>query len=192
MFCIYLTVFSRLLQGQPIESRRAMISEAFESLHAVEPFECKVLAQLFRSHNHPDVLDCLKTPDDVSRQFIASFTLHSYNDQVTRHDFVEYYTSVSACIDDDYFFERLLCGCWDMPPRHTFADVSRVNMLAVDITRGLYPDKRSVEVWLDPEEVLLQEEKATLFPNPRPEALMEQNKVKVISIQILIYNFFEI
>lgn len=58
--------------------------------------------------NHPDVVSGRKTPDDVLGEFLETFEMHHNISDLSRRDrkvtweeFEEYYTNISASIDND-------------------------------------------------------------------------------------------
>ena len=66
------------------------------------------IKKVYNAKAHPDVKSGKRTEDDALLEFLDTFEVHhalkSPNDRdgkVTSKEFIEYYTSVSASIDDD-------------------------------------------------------------------------------------------
>jgi hypothetical protein len=62
---------------------------------------------------HPDVLTGKKTQQEVLRQFFDTFEVGGEKDgKVTRQEWENYYTNISASIDDDAYFELMVRNAW--------------------------------------------------------------------------------
>ena len=60
------------------------------------------LIDSYDASKHPDVLAGKKTADEVLREFLDTFDVGGEKDgKVTRNEFENYYSNVSASIDDD-------------------------------------------------------------------------------------------
>ena len=78
-----------------------------------------ILKTKFSAINHPDVISKRKTEDDVLFEFLESFDDFcqylaelSPIKEITIDDFIEYYTNLNICIDDDNEFAAILNNVW--------------------------------------------------------------------------------
>ena len=103
------------LRGHMNERRRGMVMQAFERLDkdgsgVIEPDD---IVDAYDASKHPDVISGKKTANDVYREFLDTFDVGGVHDgKVTRDEFVNYYDNVSACIDDDDYFELMIRNAW--------------------------------------------------------------------------------
>lgn len=70
---------------------------------------------------HPDVKSGKKTEDEVLKEFLETFEMHhnvmngSQSDgTVTLEEFIEYYTNISANIDNDAYFDLMMTNAWNI------------------------------------------------------------------------------
>jgi len=69
---------------------------------------------------HPDVKSGKRTPDEIFTEFLETFEQH-YNTinggesdgKITPEEWLEYYTHVSASIDNDAYFELMMSNAWN-------------------------------------------------------------------------------
>ena len=60
------------------------------------------IARLYDIKAHPDLISGQKTENEIYREFLDSFDVGGQIDgKVTEHEWIEYYTNLSATIDDD-------------------------------------------------------------------------------------------
>jgi len=83
--------------------------------------DAQEIADLYNAKKHPAVVDGRKTEEQVLGEFLETFEQHhnmrSGNEadgQVTTEEFVEYYTNVSASIDDDMYFSHMMNQAWNL------------------------------------------------------------------------------
>lgn len=102
-----------MVRGDLTKNRRALVEKAFQKLDANGNGVVEVddLVGVYNASKHPAVLEGRKTEEQVLGEFLETFEQHhnvktdSQADfQVTLEEFVEYYTNVSASIDDDMYF----------------------------------------------------------------------------------------
>lgn len=92
-----------------------MIAMAFKVLDKdgsgiVEPED---LLNSYDTSNHPDVIRGKKTPSEVLREFLDTFDVGGVKDGfVTKEEFENYYSNISASIDDDDYFELMMRNAW--------------------------------------------------------------------------------
>ena len=76
------------------------------------------LNRIYDGREHPDVIHNLNTAENVKLSFLESFDIGGeVEGKVTRNEFVNYYTNIGACIDDDEYFEQIARGVWKVPPQ---------------------------------------------------------------------------
>jgi len=78
---------------------------------------------VYNASKHPDVLKGKKTEDEVLAEFLETFDIHHANHTgdhkladpvITFDEFLEYYTNISASIDDDKYFELMMTNAWKL------------------------------------------------------------------------------
>ena len=71
------------------------------------------VALIYDASKHPMVMSGAKSADAVLREFLDTFDVGGEVDgKVTRDEFVNYYTNISANIDDDDYFELMIRNAW--------------------------------------------------------------------------------
>lgn len=70
---------------------------------------------------HPDVKSGKRTENEVLTEFLETFEQHyntttsGQNDgRITPQEWLEYYTHVSASIDNDAYFELMMSNTWNI------------------------------------------------------------------------------
>ena len=103
------------LRGKMNARRRGMVLQAFARLDkdgsgVIEPDD---IVDAYDASKHPDVISGKKTANDVYREFLDTFDVGGVHDgKVTKDEFENYYDNVSACIDDDDYFELMIRNAW--------------------------------------------------------------------------------
>ena len=95
--------------------RRRLVSQAFQKVDADRNgyLEVSDLKQFYNAKKHPDVLSGKKTEEDVLLEFLETFEeQHDSEQRVTLEEFTEYYSNVSASIDNDQYFELMMNNAW--------------------------------------------------------------------------------
>lgn len=74
---------------------------------------------LYNVEKHPDFKSGKKTKQTIMRDFMKTFELYTDiqnipDGQVTQEEFRDYYTFVSASIDNDQYFELMMTNCWKL------------------------------------------------------------------------------
>jgi len=75
------------------------------------------ICDTYNAKKHPAVLEGRKTERQILEEFLATFemALSGVADGVvTLEEFIEYYTSVSASIDNDDYFEQMMNSSWNI------------------------------------------------------------------------------
>lgn len=76
---------------------------------------------VFNAKKHPAVVEGRKTEEQVIGEFLETFEQHHnimvenpHDSRVTAEEFIEYYTVVSASIDDDNYFTTMMNSAWNL------------------------------------------------------------------------------
>ena len=104
-----------------------MIKKAFDKLDAdksgaLEPSDIK---GIYDASKHPEVKKGKMTADQALSDFLETFEAHralskgdaqsqKKDGKVTLNEFMDYYSNVSASIDDDAYFELMITQAWNL------------------------------------------------------------------------------
>lgn len=100
-----------------------MVEKAFKKLDrdCNGTIEVSDLVGIYNAKKHPAVIEGRKTEEQVLGEFLETFEQHHniMNDnardfRVTMEEFIEYYTNVSASIDDDMYFSAMMNSAWNL------------------------------------------------------------------------------
>lgn len=79
----------------------------------------------YNASMHPDVKSGKKTEEEVLTEFLETFemhhnTIHGYKSdgKVSKEEFVEYYTNISASIDNDAYFDLMMSNAWNLDSKN--------------------------------------------------------------------------
>jgi Ca2+-binding EF-hand superfamily protein len=107
------------IRGQLNAFRLALVNQAFDKIDKDHSGTLTIddLKGVYNAKKAPDVISGKKTEDQVLNEFLHTFTLvYHYHeidhDKVTRNEFVEYYSFVSASVDNDQYFELMMNNAW--------------------------------------------------------------------------------
>jgi Ca2+-binding EF-hand superfamily protein len=110
--------FNEFLLGvrEPLNKRRlGLVHLAFNILDkdgngCIDPDE---VISLFNASRHPDVVAGRKTEEEVMAEFLHTFDVGGEVDgKVTKQEFENYYSNISASIDNDDYFELMIRNVW--------------------------------------------------------------------------------
>eukprot|EP00606_Chrysophyceae_sp_TOSAG23-5_P000963 GSChrysophyteH2.ASY1.ANO1.1043.1 assembled CDS len=110
--------FEEFIQGvrDPMNDRRlALVDMAFDRLdiNGDGTIDGEEIANIYDASKHPEVISGRRTPSQVLNEFLATFDVGGVVDgKVTREEFVNYYTNISASIDSDDYFELMIRNAW--------------------------------------------------------------------------------
>ena len=110
----------RIIRGNISEERKMIIIEAFARIdYGMKGFvEISYLKSLYNAKEHPDVKMGKKNENDVLNEFNYTFDIYcNYkvkSTQCTFEDFIEYYSGISASIENEQYFKDLMNGVWNM------------------------------------------------------------------------------
>eukprot|EP00831_Metopus_contortus_P031546 TRINITY_DN2570_c0_g1_i1.p1 TRINITY_DN2570_c0_g1~~TRINITY_DN2570_c0_g1_i1.p1 ORF type:complete len:393 (+),score=80.92 TRINITY_DN2570_c0_g1_i1:77-1255(+) len=115
--------FLRIVIGEMNEARTAVVDTVFAKLDKTGDGVITVddIKGIYSADRHPDVLSKRKTEGEVLSEFLDTFEQHygilhpdSRDRIVTKEEFREYYTNISASIDDDKYFELMMMNAWNL------------------------------------------------------------------------------
>lgn len=119
--------FIRAVVGPMKQNRVAVCIKAFKQLDANGDgfLDLEDVKQKFNARFHPDVKAGKRTEEEVLTEFLETFESH-YNvmtggqneGRVTPDEFLEYYTNVSANIENDAYFELMMANAWNIESRN--------------------------------------------------------------------------
>ena len=72
------------------------------------------IAKIYDASKHPDVLSGKKSPDEVFTEFMGMWDTQEKDGIITFEEFCDYYTDVSASIDDDEYFALMMKNAWKL------------------------------------------------------------------------------
>ena len=114
--------FIRIIRGQMSNSRKALIEQIFDTFNPDQDGFVHItkINKLFNPENHPDVINGIKNPNVIYKEFIDTFEgNHTYLNgdeaqygNVDVDEFCDYYDSVSMTIEKDDEFEDIVKGVW--------------------------------------------------------------------------------
>ena len=114
--------FSHRLRGQLNEFRLSLVRAAFSRLdkNGNGIVELDDVKGVYNASNHPDVRSGKKTEDEVLCEFLDTFETHhaifkenTRDFRVSFEEFAEYYSHISASIDEDKYFELMMKNAWN-------------------------------------------------------------------------------
>lgn len=105
------------LRPELTEDRTAIVLEAYDKLD--QSGDGMVTLEDVKGHydasNHPKVLAGEMSEDDVLTKFLGRFEGTTKTDgQVTKEEFLEYYSGVSKSIDEDEYFVEMMKSAWKL------------------------------------------------------------------------------
>ena len=111
--------FLRVVKGPMAPKRVALVKRAYKKLDTDGSGEVDYndICDTYNAKKHPAVLEGRKTERQILEEFLATFemALSGVADGiVTEEEFLEYYTSISASIDNDDYFEQMINSSWNI------------------------------------------------------------------------------
>ena len=111
--------------GKFSESRKSLVINAFNKLDTEKKgvINMNVIRGAFNPKCHPDYLNGKKTEQDILAEFLDNFDYHFNllnqgrnpdDEEVTLQEFIEFYRNLSAGIEDDSYFNKLVTGVWGL------------------------------------------------------------------------------
>jgi Ca2+-binding EF-hand superfamily protein len=111
------------LVGEMNRYRNKIIEKVFEKLDKENTGKVSfdTIINSYDPYKHPQVLSGERNAQEVLCRFIDLFEYHfnllnpdKDNEEVTKDEFIEFYNYISACIDDDKYFENVMSRVWGL------------------------------------------------------------------------------
>lgn len=114
--------FLSRLRPKMSQNRKNVIMEAFDKwdVNGDGHLNLEDLKVVYATNarSHPKYQSGEWTEDEVLRSFLDSIDTPGNPDgKVTRDEFMNYYSGVSATIDDDCYFDLMMRSCYGLPPK---------------------------------------------------------------------------
>lgn len=110
--------FLRAIRGDLSPQRLAVVNQAFDKFDRNRSgvVNLEDLTGLFSANMHPDVRAGRRSAESVLTEFLNSFegTRGSIDGIVTREEFQDYYTNLSAFMETDEYFVTMVRNAWRM------------------------------------------------------------------------------
>ena len=115
--------FLRIIRGDLSQGRLALVRKAFQKLDRDGSgiVDINDIRDVYNASKHPDVISGKKTESQIFNEFLETFETHhnimngtQADGQVTQDEFIEYYTNVSASIDNDEYFALMMNNSWNL------------------------------------------------------------------------------
>jgi Ca2+-binding EF-hand superfamily protein len=105
--------FLRVIRGNLNLRRLALVQKAFKKLDKDNSGQVDYndIVEVYNAKQHPAVQEGRKTERQVLEEFLSTFELHLSDKPdgiVTMDEFVEYYTNISASIDNEDYFTLMM------------------------------------------------------------------------------------
>ena len=106
------------IQGvrDPLTERRLkLVKQAFRIIDVDGGgiVDAREIATKYDASKHPEVISKRKTPTQVLTEFLDTFDVGGVKDgMVTEQEFINYYTNLSASIDNEDYFELMIRNAW--------------------------------------------------------------------------------
>ena len=106
------------IQGvrDPLTERRLkLVKQAFRIIDVDGSgiVDAREIATKYDASKHPEVISKRKTPTQVLTEFLDTFDVGGVKDgMVTEQEFINYYTNLSASIDNEDYFELMIRNAW--------------------------------------------------------------------------------
>lgn len=115
--------FLRVIKGPLTPNRLALVEKAYKVLdrNGNGVVDIDDIKDTYNASKHPDVIAGKKTEQQILTEFLETFEMHHnvLNDgrpdgQITLEEFVEYYTNISASIDNEEYFALMINNAWNL------------------------------------------------------------------------------
>ena len=105
------------------QPRLALVKRAFKKLDrdGSGVVDIEDIKGVYNASKHPDVISGKKSEDAILVEFLETFETHhsimtggSRDGSITEEEFVEYYTNISASVDNDEYFSLVMNNSWNL------------------------------------------------------------------------------
>ena len=110
----------RIIRGNLSEERKNIIIDAFVKIDFNRKgfTEITYLKSIYNSSQHPEVKMGRKTENEIFGEFVYTFDIFiNYKEKTSQcsfEDFIEYYSGISASIENNQYFNDMIEGVWNM------------------------------------------------------------------------------
>lgn len=122
--CIDYEEFLQGMMGEMNDRRKALVQRAFKIMDKDGSGELDLsdIKQSYNAKKHPDVLAKKRTEDEILLEFLDTFEAafakktqgKNRDGRVSQEEWLEYYQSISAGIDNDEYFEVMMTNTWNL------------------------------------------------------------------------------
>lgn len=114
--CVDFTEFLTAVRGSANARRQAIIDKAFLKFDrdCSGYIDANDLRGVYSAKFHPMVAQGKMTEEQVFMEFLENFGDKNKDGRITREEWNEYYSAVSASIDNDDYFIQLMITAWGL------------------------------------------------------------------------------
>lgn len=116
------------VKGDMSPFRKDLVKRVFKKLDFNENgyIDIDDVRKSYNARQHPDVRAGKKTEEEVLQEFLETFEAHRAmnsvadkyskqgDGQITLNEFFDYYSNVSASIDNDEYFQLMITNAWNL------------------------------------------------------------------------------
>ena len=138
MHFLDINLIINIIKGKMSQERRLFVSNKFYIIDKRQKGEINVnFMKIIYKNNakfHPDVIQGKKTEESVYNQFRQTLEIFLeinkiLNDIITKDQFINYYSGISASIHDDHYFKNVLNAIWDLSKIYTSNNMNNNNYM---------------------------------------------------------------
>lgn len=113
--------FIRMVIGPMNQFRTNLVVKAYKKIdyNGDGVLDINDIKGKYDASKHPEVKSGKKTEDEILNEFLETFEVHhntmhggKSDGKITVEEFVEYYTNISASIDNDAYFDLMITNAW--------------------------------------------------------------------------------
>lgn len=112
--------FMETILGKMNEFRLNLVMKAFDTLdeNGSGTIDFDEITKVYNAKLHPEVKAGRKTEEEVLTEFTSTFEIHhktstdKVDNKITKEEFIQYYTKLSAAIENDAFFDLMITNAW--------------------------------------------------------------------------------
>jgi len=171
--------YLKAIRGKISKTRKALVNRVFASMDADGSGELTVedMKKRYNAKNNPEVTSGRKTETQVLTEFLGTFEGEGGergDGIVTRQEWLDYYTGISANVDNDDYFLLLICNVWKFP----YAPLAKVQQLI----KMLQTKTKSITKGYDSEEKTLIKQFKQIDTDNSGEVDMDEFKQCMINM----------